>query len=320
MIVGCARADALAISQMVDLVEIGLPPDAGTTVAGYFGNSNTVESEPELEPEPERKEPELEEPEPESPPGPMAEFDEAAVLAWVAGVPGLTAAQRAAALERMEEDEYDGTELAVAKAKSLLRLLRGTPAEGAVTRLLAARDTQLEAEADEAAAVAAAEAMAAAAVQQAAAEPAERPSCAICMEAYSAAGGVVPRMLVACGHAFCEACLDRMLRCAGHNRASPCRLWHTRLVPARVTGSGWRAGRCRRAGLGSGWSARSAGRDARSRVGARRSCRSCTTFTGRSDKRLCLYKRRVLNTIIAAARFLSCRAHCSLCASLANLA
>ena len=31
------------------------------------------------------------------------------------------------------------------------------------------------------------------------------------MEPYSAAGGVVPRMLVACGHAFCEACLDRML-------------------------------------------------------------------------------------------------------------
>jgi hypothetical protein len=43
------------------------------------------------------------------------------------------------------------------------------------------------------------------------------------MEAYSAAGGVVPRVLQ-CGHAFCEACLDRMLRCAGRNRASPCRL------------------------------------------------------------------------------------------------
>jgi hypothetical protein len=169
------------------------------------------------------------------------------VLAWVAAVPQLTVVQRAAALERMEEDEYDGTELAVAKAKSLLRLLRGTAAEGAVPRLLAARDAQLEAEEEEAAAVAqleeemvaadaaaaaaaqlaavaaAADAAVAAAAQQAAVEPAERPSCAICMEPYSAAGVVVPRMLQ-CGHAFCEACLDRMLRCAGHNRASPCRL------------------------------------------------------------------------------------------------
>ena len=25
---------------------------------------------------------------------------------------------------------------------------------------------------------------------------------------------VLPRMLVACGHAFCEDCLSRMLRCA----------------------------------------------------------------------------------------------------------
>ena len=172
--------------------------------------------------EPEPPEPELEELEPELPPGPMTEFGEAAVLAWIAGVPGLTAAQRAAALERMEEDEYDGTGLAVVKAKSLLRLLRGTAAEGAVPRLLAARDAQLEAEEADAAAVAMAAAEAATAAQRATAEvPAARPSCAICMEPYSAAGGVVPRMLVACGHAFCEACLDRMLRCAGHNRASP---------------------------------------------------------------------------------------------------
>ena len=139
-------------------------------------------------------------------PEPMAELGEEAVLAWLSAVPGLTAAQRSAARERMEEDEYDGGELAVAKAKSLLRLLRGTAAEGAVPRLLAARDAKLEAE-----------------QEPSEAEPAERPSCAICMEAYSAAGGVVPRMLE-CGHDFCEACLDRMLRCAGCNRASPWRL------------------------------------------------------------------------------------------------
>ena len=81
------------------------------------------------------------------------EFDEATVLAWLATVRGLTAAQRAAALERMEEDEYDGGALTMAEAKSLLRLLRWTAAEGAVARLLAARDAQLEAEEEVAAAV-----------------------------------------------------------------------------------------------------------------------------------------------------------------------
>ena len=202
----CAAADALALSEIEDLKKIGLSPAAAAAIASYFGNVDTRSVEPELELEPELEpalEPELE---PQPPPGPMVEFDEAAVLAWVAAVPGLTAAQRAAALEQMEEDEYDGGALAMAKAKSLLRLLRGTPAEGAVPRLLAARDAKLEAE-----------------QEPSEAEPAERPSCAICMEAYSAAGGVVPRMLE-CGHDFCEACLDRMLRCAGRNRASPWRL------------------------------------------------------------------------------------------------
>jgi hypothetical protein len=155
----------------------------------------------------------------------MAEFDEAAVLCWLASVPGLTAAQRAAALERVTEEEYDGDELAVVKPKRLLRLLRGTTAEEAVPLLLAARDAQLEAEAAAAAAIKLEEEMAAAAATATAAThtepaPAERPSCAICMEPYSATGGVVPRVL-GCGHAFCESCLDQMLRCAGPNRASP---------------------------------------------------------------------------------------------------
>ena len=56
---------------------------------------------------------------------------------------------------------------------------------------------------------------AAAVPEPAPAAVAERPSCSICMEPYSAAGGVVPRMLVACGHDFCESCLDEMLRCVG---------------------------------------------------------------------------------------------------------
>jgi hypothetical protein len=146
----------------------------------------------------------------------MAEFDEAAVLAWVAGVPGLTVAQRAGALERVAEEEYDGEELAAVKPKRLLKLLKGSEAEGAVPRLLAARDAQLEAE-EEAAAAAA---VAASPAEHAEAELAERPSCPICMEPYSATGGVVPRMLVTCGHAFCEACLARMLRCADTNRMS----------------------------------------------------------------------------------------------------
>ena len=86
-----------------------MPPAAAAAIAGYFGKvtaSGSVEphlQEPELEPQPE-----LEEPQPEVPPGPMAKFDEAAVLAWLATVPGLTAVQRTAAAERMEEDEYDG--------------------------------------------------------------------------------------------------------------------------------------------------------------------------------------------------------------------
>ena len=125
------------------------------------------EPEPELEPEPE-PEPELEqepepELEPEPPSGPMAEFDEAAVLAWLGSVPGLTAAQRVAAAAEMAEDEYSGQMLIGTTAKSLRRLLRGTAAEAAVPALLAARDAHL------------------------AAEPSAAPGCQICFEAYGSA-------------------------------------------------------------------------------------------------------------------------------------
>jgi hypothetical protein len=72
------------------------------------------EVEPELEPEldePEPEAPEPEAPEPEAPAGPMAEFDEAAVLAWLGSVPGLTAPQRAAVNEMMADAEFEGAEL-----------------------------------------------------------------------------------------------------------------------------------------------------------------------------------------------------------------
>ena len=61
--------------------------------------------------EPELDEPEPEAPEPEAPAGPMAEFDEAAVLAWLGSVPGLTAPQRAAVNEMMADAEFEGAEL-----------------------------------------------------------------------------------------------------------------------------------------------------------------------------------------------------------------
>jgi hypothetical protein len=99
-----------------------------------------------------------------------------------------------------------------------------------VPLLIAARDAQLASEkaasgATTAAAAATAATDSAAAATTAAAAgpaaapppavvtpaPAEQPACTICLEPYSAAGGVVPRMLVTCGHSFCEACLDRML-------------------------------------------------------------------------------------------------------------
>jgi hypothetical protein len=98
--------------------------------------------------------------EPEPPAGPMAEFDEAAVLAWLGTVPGLTAAQRVAAAAEMVADEHNGSERVRGTAQTLRRLLKGTAAEAAVPALLAARDACL------------------------AAEPAAVPGCQICFEAY----------------------------------------------------------------------------------------------------------------------------------------
>jgi hypothetical protein len=47
----------------------------------------------------------------------MAGFDEAAVLAWLGTVPGLTAVQLAAVNNIMAEDEYEGAQLVGLTAK-----------------------------------------------------------------------------------------------------------------------------------------------------------------------------------------------------------
>jgi hypothetical protein len=121
----------------------------------------------------------------------MAEFDQAAVQAWLAAVPGLPAAQRAALARITAEDEYNGADFIGFTERTLLRVLKDSGAEGAVPLLLAARDEQLAAEEAAtaiAAAAAAAAASSAAAISAAAAaavqEPApvaaaERPSCSI---------------------------------------------------------------------------------------------------------------------------------------------
>jgi hypothetical protein len=181
-------ADALSLSRVADLGEVGITGPAASAIAGFFGNLDEEENAeqeallqplplplpaPLPEPEPE---PELE-PEPEPPFVLMAEFDEAAVLAWLGTVPGLTAAQRAAAVAVMAEDEYNGPHLFHATAKSLRRLRKGTAAEDAVPALLAARDAHLAAEAEPEPA--------------AAAEPAAAPGCQICFEAY---GSVRPSL------------------------------------------------------------------------------------------------------------------------------
>jgi colicin import membrane protein len=186
-------ADTLALSRVADLGEAGITGPAAVAIAGFFGNLDEEENvELEALPQPlplpaPLPEPEPE-PEPEPPSGPMAAFDEAAVLAWLGSVPGLTVAQRAAAAQIMAEYEYEGAELAIVKPKTLLRLLKGSDAEEAVPALLAARDAHLAAEAVEAAEAAAeAEVEAAAEAEAAAAEPAAAPSCQICFEAYGSA-------------------------------------------------------------------------------------------------------------------------------------
>jgi hypothetical protein len=109
------------------------------------------------------------------PSGPMAAFNNVAVLAWLGTVPGMTSAQRAATAEEMVKDEYDGYHLVSATTKTLRRLLKGTEVEGAVPLLLAARNDHLAVQVAETAAAATAEAAAAAtavaeAEQRAAAE------------------------------------------------------------------------------------------------------------------------------------------------------
>jgi hypothetical protein len=136
-----AVADALALSRAADLGEVGITGPAASAITAFFGNldgEQNVELEalpqpvPELpvsvpvpvpQPEPDRDEPEPE-PEPEAPRGPMAEFDEAAVLVWLSRVPGLTAAQLADVSDIMAEDEYDGYHLVGATTKTLRRLLK----------------------------------------------------------------------------------------------------------------------------------------------------------------------------------------------------
>jgi hypothetical protein len=74
------------------------------------------------------------------------------VQRWLGTVPGLTAAQLAAARIEMAEDEYDGPVLFVANTKTLRRLLKGSDAAEAVRTLLAARDAYVTAQSASAAA------------------------------------------------------------------------------------------------------------------------------------------------------------------------
>ena len=85
-------ADMLALSTVADLEEVGITGAATVSIARFFGNLDDVENlEPDPDPKPQPQpqplagpESDVPEPEPEPPlelpSGPMAAFDEAAVL------------------------------------------------------------------------------------------------------------------------------------------------------------------------------------------------------------------------------------------------
>jgi SWI/SNF-related matrix-associated actin-dependent regulator 1 of chromatin subfamily A len=171
---------------------------------------------------------------------PMAEWSEAQVLAWVELVE-LEPKTRAALRTAFEDDgTTDGDELVILTARRLQKMLQKAGLQGdppaAANAVFALRDALLapavassprrrgfDQESDRrmqqaadvtAIAVDKALAVEAAKAEEAAAKAA--PSCQICFEPYG--GAVVPRMLVACGHTFCEPCLSMMLRCAARTR------------------------------------------------------------------------------------------------------
>jgi hypothetical protein len=210
------------------------------------------EPEPAVANEPDEPEPELSEPKVSVAAEqlaalmavPMAEWCEEQVLAWAELVELEPEARTALRIAFEDDGDIDGDELVAMTAKRLQKMLKkagldGDP-EAAAEAVLALRDALLapaaaaaapsmhahlsagqneqrhtaEAAATAAAAVEVAKTIAVAEAvlkaQEAAAKAAA--SCQICFEPYG--GGVVPRMLVACGHTFCEGCLSKMLRCA----------------------------------------------------------------------------------------------------------
>jgi hypothetical protein len=114
-------------------------------------------------------------------------------------------------------------------------------AEAGLAAAATAATTATAAEAPRTLAVADAAAKAEEAVAKAEEVAKPAPSCHICFEPYG--GAVVARILVACGHTFCEGCLSTMLHCAARTRMHTCTIARR---SARVTARpGSRAGRCR---------------------------------------------------------------------------
>eukprot|EP01052_Picozoa_sp_SAG31_P012419 SAG31_NODE_726_length_12541_cov_4.922922_5_plen_370_part_00 len=128
--------------------------------------------------------------------GPMGDFGTAEAVLWLRTVPGISDIQVAAVAEKFIAEEYDGEELALAKNKSLRRILRYTVAVESVSTILCARDAYIEAEKGH---------------TTLEATKAETSSCTICFEEYDSSS-IIPRILVECGHSFCEHCLFLMLR------------------------------------------------------------------------------------------------------------